>query len=87
VLSPIIAGLLPLGVNARVAALVMREDRWAAGADLMRAGNPSGWARLDADARFVGDNRQAIEACRAAAQRTGKLQHCGLTIAPPPASK
>jgi hypothetical protein len=87
VLSPIIAGVLPFGLNTRVAAVVMREDRWTAGGDLMRAGNPSGWARLDADARFVGDNRQAIDACHAAAQRSGKLQHCGLTLAPPPASK
>jgi hypothetical protein len=84
-LSPIIAGLLPLGLNTRLAALVMREDRWAAGADLMQAGNSSGWARLDADARFVGDNRQAIDACREAAARTGKFQHCSLTLAPPPA--
>lgn len=83
VLSPIISGFVPLGVNARVAALVMREDRWTAGGDLMRAGNPGAWARLFADTQLVGDNREAIDACRAAAVRTGKPQHCAITLTPP----
>jgi hypothetical protein len=82
-LSPIIAGVLPFGLNTRVAALVMRADRWAAGGELMRAGNPVGWAWLDADAQFVGVNREAIDACRAATARSGKTQHCTVTLAPP----
>jgi hypothetical protein len=61
----------------------MRADRWAAGGELMRAGNPVGWARLDADAQFVGDNHEAIDACRAAMARSGKTQHCMVTLAPP----
>lgn len=81
--SPIIAGLLPFGLNARVAALVMREDRWTAGAALMRAVNPVGWAQLSADTQLVSDNRQAVDACRAAAARTGKLQHCQVVLSSP----
>lgn len=87
VLSPIIAGLLPLGVNARVAALVMREDRWTAGGDLMRAGNPQGWDRFVANSQLADDNREAIDACRSAAARSGKAQRCALTLTPPSSSR
>jgi hypothetical protein len=82
VLSPLIVSLLPFGLNGRVAALVMRADRWTAGEDLMRAGNPAGWARLDADTRLVSDNREAVDACRATAAKAGKAQRCTLTLAP-----
>jgi hypothetical protein len=87
VLSPLIASGLPFGLNARVAALVMREDRWGAGIDLMRTGDPTGWARLAADTQFVSDNREAVDACRAALTRTGKTQHCVVTLVPPPSLK
>ena len=80
-LSPIVAGVMPFGLNTRVAALVMREDRWAAGSDLMQAANPHGWDRFIADSRFASDNRETIDACQAAAARTGKAQHCAVTIA------
>lgn len=83
VLSPLIAGLLPFGLNTRIAALVMRADRWTAGEELMRAGNPAGWAQLDADTRLVSDNREAVEACRASPAKTGKAQQCVVTLAPP----
>ncbi|MGA0608582.1 DUF6118 family protein [Phenylobacterium sp. VNQ135] len=84
VLSPIIAGLLPLGLNTRVAALVMREDRWTAGGDLMRAANPQGWAQLTADTALVSENREAVAACRAALARSGKAQRCSLALNPAP---
>ncbi|MCR5879994.1 DUF6118 family protein [Phenylobacterium sp. J367] len=84
VLSPIIAGFLPLGVNTRVAALVMRQDRWTAGGDLMRAANAEGWAQLAADTTLVSDNREAVAACRAALARSGKAQRCSLTLNPAP---
>jgi hypothetical protein len=86
-LSPIIAGLLPFGLNARVAALVMREDQWAAGGALMRAANPQGWDRFIADTQFASDNRETIDSCRAMVARTGKAQRCALTLAPSPGSK
>jgi hypothetical protein len=86
-LSPIIAGLLPFGLNTRVAALVMREDRWTAGGDLMQAANPEGWHRFVADTQLASDNCDAIDACRAAVARSGKPQHCTVTLEPPPNSK
>lgn len=81
-LSPIVAGVLPFGLNTRVAALVMREDRWAAGSELLQAANPHGWDRFIADTQFASDNHETIDACRAAAVRTGKAQRCTVTLAP-----
>jgi len=82
-LSPIVAGVLPFGLNTRVAALIMREDRWTAGSELMKAANPHGWDRFITDTQFASDNRETIDACQAAAARTGKAQHCAVTLAAP----
>lgn len=86
-LSPMAASLLPFGLNTRVAALVMREDRWSAGADLMHAANPQGWAQLTTDANLVSENREAIAACRKELVRTGKAQRCSVTLTPAPPSE
>jgi hypothetical protein len=83
VLSPVVSGLLPFGLNTHVAALVMREDRWNAGGDLMRAANHQGWAQLTRDANLISQNRKAITACRADAASSGKPQRCIVTVAPP----
>lgn len=82
-LSPIIASVAPFGLNTRVAALVMREDRWTAGGELMRGANPGGWDRVVADARLADESREALEACRAAAVESGKTQRCAVMVAPP----
>lgn len=83
VLSPIVASVLPFGANARVAALVMRQDRWTAGGELMRSANPQAWDHFSADAAVMRDNRGAIDDCRAALVRTGKAQRCTVTLSPP----
>jgi len=82
-LSPLIASVLPFGLNGRMAAVIMREDRWSAGMDLMKAGNPAGWDRLNADTQLVSDNREAVEACRTQAAKSTKAQHCSIVITPP----
>ncbi|HEY4031326.1 MAG TPA: DUF6118 family protein [Caulobacteraceae bacterium] len=87
VISPFIASVLPFGLNARVAALVMHTDRWSAGTELMQAANVSGWNRIAADTHFVSDNQYALDACRATAAKTGKAQHCAITVAPPSRSQ
>ena len=84
-LSPMAASILPFGLNTRVAALVMRADRWTAGEDLMRAVDPPRWVRLSGDARLMADNAEAIDACREAAAKTGKAQRCSLTLPAPQA--
>jgi uncharacterized membrane protein YqjE len=42
-ISPLFARLLPFGLDGRVAAFILRADRWNAGAALMEAGSPEGW--------------------------------------------
>ena len=81
-LTLVIVIYMPFPLNTRVAALVMREDRWKAGSDLMRAASPSDWSAVVADTQLVVDNRQAVEACRAAAIKAGKAQHCTVMVAP-----
>jgi hypothetical protein len=63
-LSPIVAGVLPFGLNTRVAALIMREDRWEAGSELMQAVNPHGWDRFIADTQLSSRMRKNPEAAR-----------------------
>ncbi|WP_312083329.1 DUF6118 family protein [Brevundimonas sp.] len=82
-LSPILASVAPFGLNTRVAALVMREDRWTAGGELMRAAKPASCDRVIADMRLADDNRDAIEACRAASVESGKMQRCTVVLAAP----
>ena len=82
ILSPFIAGLLPFGLNARVAALVMTQDRWDAGIALMKSGNPDGWAQLAADANLASANRAKITACRETANKTKKDERCIITVQP-----
>ncbi|MBU1347907.1 MAG: hypothetical protein KKA16_13290 [Alphaproteobacteria bacterium] len=84
VLSPILAGVAPFGLNTQVAALVMREDRWTAGGELMRAANPANWGQTVADSQLADDNREALNSCRAAAVASGKMQRCTVMVAPPP---
>jgi hypothetical protein len=85
-LSPVVASVAPFGLNTRVAALVMREDRWTAGGELMRAANPAGWNRVVADTRLADDNRDALKACQAAAVASGKTQRCTVMVEPSPSS-
>jgi hypothetical protein len=85
-LSPVVASVAPFGLNTRVAALVMREDRWTAGGELMRAANPAGWTRVVADTRLADDNRDALKACQAAAVASGKTQRCTVMVEPSPSS-
>lgn len=81
--SPILASVLPFGLNARVAALVMHEDRWTAGGALMRAANPAGWDRVVADGRLADENRDALDACRVTAVESGKAHRCTVMVAAP----
>ncbi len=81
--SPFLAGLLPLGLNGRIAALVMMQDRWNSGEALMRAGNPAGWAQLTADTKLVDANRDKIKACRDAVAKTKSDERCAITVKAP----
>ena len=80
ILSPIVAGFLPFGLNTRVAALVMQDDRWGAGEALMQAGNPDRWRGVTDAANLVKVNRETLAACREAAARTKTEQRCMITV-------
>ena len=83
VLSPFAARLLPFGLNAAVAATIMHADRWNAGQALMKSSNPAGWESLAAEINLTETNHDALTACREAAERTKKEQHCSIVVTGP----
>jgi hypothetical protein len=83
VISPILARLVPFGGDGYVAAFIMNADRWNAGGALMAAHSPKAWAELGAAAGMLKSNKAAIEACREAAVKTKKEQHCGIVVPAP----
>ena len=83
ILSPFIAGVLPFGLNTRVAALVMTTDRWDAGWALLRAGDTAWWQDAAAGLSLVQGNRDALVACQQAAATAGKDQRCTVIVKAP----
>lgn len=79
-MSPVLARLLPFGLDGRVAAIVMHADRWDAGSELMNKANPEAWKNLMAAVELSKSNRDAISACRDAAAKTKKEQRCVIVL-------
>jgi hypothetical protein len=63
-----------------VAAAIMHADRWTAGQALMKSSNPAGWATLAEEMKLAEANHDALTACREAAERTKKEQHCSIVV-------
>jgi hypothetical protein len=84
-LSGPIARALPAGwsVPERMAAGTLRLDRWDAGARLMQNANAQSWARLVDASELARENGDVLERCRDAASKSGRVQHCVLTLKPP----
>ena len=82
-LSPLLARLLPFGLDERVAALVLHRNRWDAGAALMAADNPGSYHALREAADLIRVNQAALEQCREAATKTKKEQHCTILMTVP----
>ena len=80
---PFLARALPFGWNEDLAAFLLHTDRWNAGQALMKSTNPSGWAVLAAEMNLVEPNHAALTACREAAERTTKEQHCTIVVPAP----
>jgi hypothetical protein len=78
--SPMLARLLPFGLDGRVAALAMGTDRWQAGGKLMAAASPAAWRDLELAAELLQPNREALAACRDAAAKIKKEQHCSIVV-------
>jgi hypothetical protein len=86
-LSGPIARALPASwsVPERMVAATLRLDRWEAGARLMQNANPQGWAQVVMGAKLERENRPALEACWAAAEKASKAQRCVVNVAAGPA--
>jgi len=82
-ISPIFARALPFGWDGHVAAFIMNADRWGAGSALMKAQSPEAWKVLMAAGRLTADNSAALGACREAAAKAKKEQHCGVVVPAP----
>lgn len=82
-ISPVFAALLPFGLDGRVAALIMKTDRWRAGEALMAADSPEAWADLTAAAALLRPNKAALDVCREAAVKTKKEQRCPIVVPAP----
>jgi len=82
-ISPAIARVLPFGFDGRIAAFIMQADRWNAGNALMKAQDPQAWNVLMAAGKLTVDNSTALGACREAAAKTKKEQHCTLVVPAP----
>ena len=78
--APVLAGLLPFGLDGQVAAAIMHADRWHAGSSLMADASPEGWNEIVAAINLARANDTVLKACRAAAQKTGKEQRCAVTV-------
>jgi hypothetical protein len=81
--SPFAARLLPFGWDAAVASSILQADRWHAGQALMRSSDPAGWVTLAAEINLAEANHDALTACREAAARTKKEQHCAIVVPAP----
>jgi hypothetical protein len=82
-ISPLFARLLPFGLDGRVAALILRADRWDAGAALMQAQSPEAWRVLMDGGKLSTANSDALGACRDAASKTKKEQRCTIVVPAP----
>jgi Family of unknown function (DUF6118) len=82
-ISPIFARVLPFGWDGHVAAFIMNADRWQAGGALMEAASPDAWRDLESAAAMLSPNKAALAACRDAATKTKKEQHCGIVVPAP----
>jgi hypothetical protein len=82
-ISPMFVRVLPFGWDGHVAAFIMNADRWDAGSALMKAQSPEAWDVLMAAGKLTADNSAALGACRDAAAKTKKEQHCGIVVPAP----
>jgi hypothetical protein len=67
-------------VAERMAAATLKQDRWNAGMRMMAGAGPQEWAKILSMSKLEDDNRAALEACRQAAAKTGKVQACKVAV-------
>jgi hypothetical protein len=82
-ISPMFARVLPFGWDGHVAAFIMNADRWDAGNALMKGQSPEAWNVLMAAGKLTADNSASLGACRDAAMKSKKEQHCSIIVPAP----
>jgi hypothetical protein len=82
-ISPVFARVLPFGWDGQVAAFIMNGDRWDAGSALMKAQSPEAWNVLMTAGKLTADNSASLAACRDAAAKSKKEQHCSVVVPAP----
>jgi len=83
VLSPFIAMALPFGLDGRVAAFVMNNNRWDAGIALLRQSHDERWNTILTGTSLLDANRAAVAACSETAAKTKKAQRCTINVSAP----
>jgi hypothetical protein len=83
IISPVLARALPFGLDGQVAAFIMQANRWNAGATLMQAQSPEAWRDLESAAELLTPNKSTLAACRDAAAKAKKEQHCTFVVPAP----
>jgi len=78
--SPLVAGVLPFGLDGRVAAFIMKADRWRAGEALMQAANPDGWNGAVNAWTLVRANQKEISTCSKTATKSKRDVRCTITV-------
>ena len=79
VLFPMLAAVLP-GGSFLAALATGHVDRWQAGIDLIRWGDPVSSQALAAASRLVNANTEALKACEEAAKKAGAAQKCTIDV-------
>lgn len=75
--------VLPFSAAPRVASIVMGDSAWRAGMGLMAFDSAESWQRVAAADQLAAANKDELAACREAAARAKKDQHCTITVPVP----
>jgi len=70
-ISPVFARALPFGLDGEVAAFIMQAQ------------SPDAWRDLEFAAELLTPNKSTLAACRDAATKTKKEQHCSIVVPAP----
>jgi len=71
IISPVFARALPFGLDGEVAAFIMQAQ------------SPDAWRDLEFAAELLTPNKSTLAACRDAATKTKKEQHCSIVVPAP----
>jgi hypothetical protein len=74
---------LPFNLDTRIASVVMGEDRWNAGFEMIQMGEPAKFEAIVRSTKLTNANEDAIKDCRKDAKETRKDQKCVIVVKGP----